>query len=331
MLSGLAVRFENGRAIEPWCESFKIWCKKGNRVMSRSSFGILFLLCATPIGWAQQVARVGGENFVPAGTLLYCTLSEPNFSSKTAQVGDPVLCHTDSVSMFGRSVIPRGSYLTARLQEFRDPGHFVGKGWIQLEFTGLTVPAGNFPLNAKVISASHYRVDGEGKVHGRGHPTRDAIEWTIPILWPVKVLTLPARGPRPTFKGETRIGLRLMEDIYIPEGPNAPSNGLTTRSEAVWPRNLPRPEPQPSAEHYQTMRVPSQAQPAAAQPVLTFLCLRGGHVYRVVDYWVDNGHLDYTTIGGTPHSLPLDALDMATTSRLNAEQGVHFVLAAKKF
>ena len=284
------------------------------------------------MGWAQQVARVGGgENFVPAGTLLYCTLSEPNFSSKTAQVGDPVLCHTDSVSMFGRSVIPRGSYLTARLQEFRDPGHFVGKGWIQLEFTGLTVPAGNLPLNAKVISASHYRVDGEGKVHGHGHPTRDAIEWTIPILWPVKVLTLPARGPRPTFKGETRIGLRLMEDLYIPEAPNTPSGGLTTRSQAAWPKYLPRPEPQQSGElePYQAARVARPAPPAAPQPNLTFLCLRGGHVYRVVDYWVDNGHLDYTTVGGTPYSLPLDALDIATTTRLNAEQGVRFILATK--
>ena len=293
----MAVRFQNGHANEPWCKSILIGIlfKKGNRVMSRSSCGILLLLCTASMGWAQQVARVGGENFVPAGTLLYCTLSEPNFSSKTAQVGDPVLCHTDSVSMFGRSVIPRGSYLTARLQEFRDPGHFVGKGWIQLEFTGLTVPAGNFPLNAKVISAAHYRVDGEGKVHGRGHPTRDAIEWTIPILWPMKVLTLPARGPRPTFKGETRIGLRLMEDIYIPEAPNAPSSGLTTRSQAAWPKYLPPPEPAPSAgvEPYQTTRV-APPQPPAKQ--LTFLCLRGGHVYRVVDYWIDNGHLDYTTI-----------------------------------
>jgi hypothetical protein len=30
---------------------------------------------------------------VPAGTLLQCTMDEPNFSSATASVGDPVLCH----------------------------------------------------------------------------------------------------------------------------------------------------------------------------------------------------------------------------------------------
>src|SRR5262249_16010278 len=143
--------------------------------------------------------------FLPAGTLLRCTLDEPNFSSQTARSGDPVLCRTTSVEIFGRQVIPRGAYLSARLQDYRDPGHFVGKGWIQLEFTRLTLPGGNFPLNAKVISAGRYRVNGDGRIQGRGHATRDALEWAIPILWPIKVLTLPARGPRPSFKGETRI------------------------------------------------------------------------------------------------------------------------------
>jgi hypothetical protein len=173
------------------------------------------------MGWAQQVTvgQMGTPgNFVPAGTLIACTLDEPNFSSKTARPGDPVLCRTtNSIDMFGRSLIPRGSYLSARLKGYRDPGHFVGKGWLQLEFSSLTLPGGSLPFDAKVISAARYRVDGDGKIQGKGHPTRDAIEWAVPILWPIKVVTLPARGPRPTLKGETRIELRLMEDLVIPE------------------------------------------------------------------------------------------------------------------
>jgi hypothetical protein len=185
--------------------------------MSRSS-GILFSLCAGAIALAQQTeVAVQHGTAVPAGTLLSCTLDEPNFSSRTAQIGDPVLCHVNSLQMFGKPLIPRGAYLSARLQDYRDPGHFFGKGWLQLEFTGLTLPSGNFPLSAKIISVTRYRVDREGKIRGHGHPTRDVVEWTIPILWPVKVLTLPARGPRPTLKGETRIGLRLMEDVLISE------------------------------------------------------------------------------------------------------------------
>jgi hypothetical protein len=183
------------------------------------SFGLgILLLCSSPIGWAQQVTVEQMGTFVPAGTLLGCTLDEPEFSSKTARPGDPVLCKTtNSVEMFGRSLIPRGAYLSARLKSYRDPGHFVGKGWLQLEFTSLTLPGGSFPLDAKVIAAARYRVNGDGKIQGHGHATRDAVEWAIPILWPIKVVTLPARGPRPTLKGETRIELRLMEDLMIPE------------------------------------------------------------------------------------------------------------------
>jgi hypothetical protein len=156
------------------------------------------------------------ESVLPAGTLLGCTLDEPNFSSRTAQRGDPILCHINRIEILGRTLITQGSYLSARLRDYRDPGHFVGKGWIELEFTSLTLPGGVFPLDAKVISAGRYKVDGAGKIHGRGHPTRDAVEWSIPLLWPVKVLTLPARGPRPTFKGETRLELRVMEDVAVP-------------------------------------------------------------------------------------------------------------------
>jgi hypothetical protein len=170
---------------------------------------------------------------VPAGTLLGCTLDEPDFSSKTARPGDPVLCKTtNSIEMFGRTLIPRGAYLSARLKGYRDPGHFFGKGWLQLEFTSLTLAGGSFPLDAKVIAAARYKVNGDGKIQGRGHATRDAVEWSIPVLWPMKVVTLPARGPRPNLKGETRIELRLMENLAIPDSAYSTAGGLPARSAA---------------------------------------------------------------------------------------------------
>ena len=313
------------------------------------SFGVIaFLLGAAPIGWAQQAVQVGtAGTFVPAGTLLHCTLDEPNFSSKTAQVGDPVLCHVNSVEMFGRPLIPRGAYLSARLEEYRDPGHFFGKGWIQLEFTSLTLPNGNFPLSAKIIAARPYRVDREGKILGRGHPKRDLVEWSIPILWPIKVLTLPARGPYPTLKGETRIDLRLMEDVLISDSANptsivlrssASSPGTDDRSASlatsrfgVFPsnRSLPEPQPVPSAAMWYRTTPANLAQPSAPQPLLTLLVLRGGRMYLVADYWVDNGNLDYTTGGGNAQVMPLDALDIPMTTQLNAERGIPFILTAK--
>jgi hypothetical protein len=319
--------------------------------MSKNHFVIAFLLSTARIFWAQQTeVVVQSGTFVPAGTLLSCTLDEPNFSSRTAQIGDPILCRTNSVMMFGKQVIPRGAYLSARLQAFRDPGHFFGKGWIQLEFTSLTLPGGNVPLDAKVISAGRYRVNGEGKIQGSGHATRDAVEWTIPILWPVKVVTLPARGPRPALKTETRIELRLMEDLVIPESSaNSRISGLSSKSSALSPKTddtgvslsafrfrearsgelMPAQqfvhEVQP-VERHQDSQV---TQTNGGKPLLTLLVLRGGRMYLVSDYWVDRENLDYTTGIGAPQVLPLDALDMGMTKQLNAERGVRFILASK--
>jgi hypothetical protein len=286
--------------------------------MSKTYCVIVLSLCAAVVGWTQQTeVVVPSSSFVPAGTLMGCTLDEPNFSSQTARPGDPVLCKTNPVEMFGRQVIPRGAYLSARLREYKDPGHFVGKGWIQLEFTSLTLPGGNIPLEAKVISAAHYRVNGDGKVLGKGHPTRDAIEWSIPILWPVKVLTLPARGPRPAFKGETRIELRLMEDLVIPDSVYGNSGGLIRRSSYLQPRSDDR-----------NSGFTAPALGPGTQSRLTLLVLRNGPVYLVAHYWLDNGNLDYTTREGAREAVPLDALDVPATRQINAERGVSFLLAA---
>ena len=375
--------------------------------MSRHYYLCLLFLCV-PFSWAQQDVEL--ETVVPAGTLLHCTLDEPNFSSQTAQVGDPVLCHVNSLVMFGRPLTTRGAYLSARLREYRDPGHFFGKGWLQLEFTSLALPTGSFPLNAKVISATRYRVDREGKIRGRGHPTRDAIEWSIPILWPIKVLTLPARGPRPALKGETSIGLRLMEDVYLPDSksrglssrssmlrPNRddkPANVLPSRAENVWAENknvltrqpapstaiersqassfenraqlsvvhLPqqptpsatieppqapsfenraqlsvvdltqRPTPSTTIEPSQAPSFENRAQLSLVQRPPTVLALRGGIRYLVADYWVERGNLnlDYIIVGGgPPENVPLSALDIAMTERINAQRGVPFLLTAR--
>jgi hypothetical protein len=85
-------------------------------------FGLVFLAW-NGIAWADDI-------LLPAGTLLCCTLDEPNFSSKISEVGDPVLCRTNALQQFGRAVFPRGAYLMSRLEAYKDPGHFFGKGYL---------------------------------------------------------------------------------------------------------------------------------------------------------------------------------------------------------
>jgi hypothetical protein len=179
---------------------------------NRCVFLVSLLFLLTP------EASPGGERILPAGTLLQCVVSEPNFSSKTAELGDPVLCRASPVRGFGHFLLPYGTYLGGHFVEYRDPGHFVGKGWMQLEFDHLVVSGQVLPLAAKVVEVSGMRVDRSGRIQGHGHARRDTVEWLLPPLWPMKAVLLPARGPRPRLSAETRVTLKVMEDLTLPAG-----------------------------------------------------------------------------------------------------------------
>ena len=194
---------------------------------------VFFLGVAATVQAADNLATRGvvvtRDIVVPAGTLMTCTLDEPKFSSATVSVGDPFLCHPRAMQQFGQSVFPRGSYIVGHLEADKDPGHFVGKGYLKLAFDRIGLPDGDVPLAAKMIAVAGFNVDRNGKIIGHGHATRDTVEWMLPPLWPWKVLSLPARGPRPTLKGEAQVTLRVMDDLVI--------------SRAVRESTLPPPSP----------------------------------------------------------------------------------------
>jgi hypothetical protein len=176
-----------------------------------ATFFVFLFLCLL-----MQSSTRAQDIVVPAGTLLRCTMDEPNFSSATADIGDPTLCHLSSLRQFGAEVFPRGSYLGGHLEADKEPGHFVGKGYMRVVFDRIGFPTSDIPVPGKVIAARGYKVDKQGDILGKGHAKRDVVEWLIPPLWPWKILTLPARGPRPALKGEEQITVRLMDDIVVP-------------------------------------------------------------------------------------------------------------------
>jgi hypothetical protein len=306
--------------------------------MTRKSFlPALLLLCVSATIATRAAAS---DEIIPAGTLLQCTLSEPNFSSKTAQVGDPVLCYLGHVSTFGHSVFPRGAELSGHLQDYQNPGHFVGKGWIELDFDRIILPGAQvLPLSAKVISAPHLKVDAEGKVHSLGHPKRDAILWAIPVLWPIKIFTLPARGPFPAFKGEARLTVRLMEDMEVA----LPAGGV--RSSIPMPpwaspsrydasaNRLYSPAPTAPREQVVSLQPASFVQPSAqVQPTegpSTVIVLKDGSAYVARDYWVEGGHVHCVSQSGEQKLVALNTLDIFETARVNRERRVEFVLRSK--
>jgi hypothetical protein len=314
--------------------------------MLRTYLFLIVIVSLVDISAAQTAA----EEVLPAGMLLQCTLDEPNFSSRTAEIGDPVLCHIGALAAFGHPVFPRGAYLAGHFQEYREPGRLFGKGWLELAFDRIVLPSAvTLPLSAKVISVPHLRVNRQGKIQGRGHPKRDAVGWAIPVLWPLKVLTLPARGPRPTLKGEVRLTLRLLEDVEVPATVIASrTTSSMPQSTRVRPSSRSTPlrgpfyagstvpseasvttTPAPTQEGRETMRSNLLLEASSSVPQLTWLTLKDGMSYLVRDYWLQFGKLQCVTLDGERKSIPLARLDLDETIRLNQERNVEFVIRSR--
>jgi hypothetical protein len=308
------------------------------------------LFCATLVVTvvALCVGASARDVVLPAGTLLQCTLNEPNFSSATVDVGDPVLCHLRGITEFGQQAFPRGSYLVGHLEAAKDPGHFVGKGYLKLQFDRIGLPSGDLPLEAKVIATRGYRVDREGKIIGHGHPRRDVVEWMLPPLWPWKVVMLPARGPRAKLKGETVLSLRLMDDVQVPQvattyGPSwhffgRPQNesfresdnnrdvrsALAIRNVAEAGESSPAPEVRASYANLVSRDVSSGA-PVAASGGPVFI-LKTGTVLAVGNYRYQDGRITYTLATGGGGVVSAEEVDWSTTTRVNAQRGVRITL-----
>ena len=302
--------------------------------MTRKYLLRTILLCVSATIAARAVTS---DEVIPAGTLLQCTLDEPSFSSKTAQVGDPVLCYLGHISAFGHSVFPRGAELSGHLQDYQNPGHFVGKGWIQLDFDRIILPGAQvIPLSAKVITAPHLKVDAGGKAHSLGHPKRDAVLWAIPVLWPVKIFTLPARGPFPAFKGEARLTLRLMEDIEValpvrssaPMPPWAAPARYDASAYRIYTPASTAPRQQALTLQPATF-VQTSAQLQPAEQPSTIIVLKDGTAYLAHDYWVEGGQVHCASQSGEQKLVALEAMDLYQTVRVNRERHVEFVLHSK--
>jgi hypothetical protein len=308
---------------------------------------------------ALTLSASAREMVLPAGTLLQCTMNEPNFSSATVAVGDPVLCHLHSVTEFGQQTFPRGAYLVGHLESSKDPGHFWGKGDMKLMFDRIGLPNGDMPLDAKVIATRGYRVDKEGDIRGKGHAKRDIVEWMLPPLWPWKVIMLPARGPRPTLKGESMLTLRLMDDVQIPQvqatnGPDwhffgrpqvqndsfyqgsyegassrqgdngAPQLSVrrvsVTASEQTTAQEIPQVT---YASYISKGAVGGGGATASGVPVFV---LKTGMILQVGNYTYQDGRINYELASGGSGVISTDEVDWTTTTQVNSQRGVRVTL-----
>ena len=309
---------------------------------------------------AFSLSASAREMVLPAGTLLKCTMNEPNFSSSTVAVGDPVLCHLHSVTEFGQQAFPRGSYLVGHLESAKDPGHFWGKGDLKLVFDRIGMPQGDMPLEAKVIATRGYKVDKDGDIRGKGHAKRDIVEWMLPPLWPWKIIMLPARGPRPKLKGETMLSLRLMDDVQIPQvsannsnGPNwhffgrprvqndsfyqdssASSSNAYNSGPQLAVRRVSASEPLVAQEDaqqdtqitYASYVSKASANGTSASPGVPVVVLKSGMILSVGNYSYQEGRISYELASGGTGVIAANEVDWSTTTRVNNKRGIRVSL-----
>lgn len=289
------------------------------------------------LGTSQSVKAQ--EVLVPAGTLLRCTVDEPNFSPATADIGDPILCHLGGVQEFGRVAFPRGSYLEGHMEAAQEPGHLWGKGYMKIEFDRIGLPNTDVPVPSKVVALRSYHIDKEGDIKGKGHARRDTAEWLLPPLWPWKVLTLPLRGPEPALKGESQLTLRVMEDIVIPKSAMlqpgwhyfGESSALQPSQEAT-PASAKDAAPVPQPAAAQPMQ-PAMTAPARTQTVsapapgttggssrVTYLALKSEQTYALARYRIDGKQVNYVLGSGVGGAVGVSDVDWIKTSELNTQR-----------
>jgi hypothetical protein len=199
---------------------------------------------------------------------------------------------------------------------------------------------GEVSLDAKLVSVPRYKVDRDGRVSGKGHVKRDAIGWMIPVLWPVKVLALPSRGPYPALKGEVRVTMRLMEDIVLPVHT---TTNASLRAVPMPPWALPSsvlrvPEADNNRAHLmnavrnESAHVPPPLLSREAVNhigrISTVLVTKDHSAYIAREYWLDEEQVLGIASDGSIKSIPIAEMDFTETIRLNRERNVPFALIA---
>ena len=302
--------------------------------MRNALYALLVPLLAAP------ACRAAVEHLIPAGTVFQCTVSEPRLSSKTVELDDPILCdirYSGYSTQLGHSQLPYDTHVVGRFEDYKDPGHFVGKGWMELKFERMVIePDTVIPIHAKVVGVRGYNVDRQGRILGKGHAVRDTVEWMIPILWPIDLINLPRRGPRPTLKAETQLSLKVMDDVGVPatEGPREVAPGLYRLQPSSYE---PPPEPLPpywldaglpqglegpwgtqatwSTQHSR----PAYTGPGASHP-MTLIFNDGRPPEQAYNYMVTP--TTFYVLDGERQTIPLRELDMDATNYVNRKTGI---------
>jgi hypothetical protein len=124
----------------------------------------------------------------------------------------------------------------------------------------------------------------------------------IPVLIPVKTMSLPDRGPVVKLKGGTELTLRLMEDVELPPMPRPVYNeAATTVSYRVAP------------VYYR----PAPRLPQVKTPIV--LVMKDQSAQPVQDFWIEETSVRWLGADGKSRVVPIADVDFAATYRISRQ------------
>ena len=120
------------------------------------------------------------ETVLPVATMLRIKLERP-ISTATARRGEKFFATlTAPVLVGGRTIIPKGTSVTCRVDGFRAGRRIGGKPWLAIRATSVQLPSGEvLQFTASVIDSAiphKLDVDQEGRVRGRTFNPMDKVE-----------------------------------------------------------------------------------------------------------------------------------------------------------
>jgi hypothetical protein len=164
---------------------------------------------------------------------------------------------------------------------------------------------------------------------------------------------LPARGPRPTLKGETVLSLRLMDDVQLPQVASAAAPRLHSFSARPRTQSFGESESStssdrpalairssvvtrstevsaaveiPRASYASFVSTSAVSAVPAVVPSKPVFILNSGTVLAVGSYQYLDGRITYTLEHGGGGVVSTDEVDWNATTRVNNERGVRVTL-----
>ena len=153
-----------------------------------------------------------------------------------------------------------------------------------------------------------------------------------PVLRPIDLINLPRRGPRPTLKAETRLTLKMMDDLVVPSATPTLHDqyGFAQRAPVSYsapPPQLAPVEPPPQPASYVAPPPPPVQQPIAAAPPPIVPVLRSGYSLYAARYWYDaGGRVQYIAPNGARYYIAIQQLDFNATIDANRRNGLSFTV-----